>query len=127
MDDEDGVREIIGRTLSGMGHTVELAQDGQMAIELCKAAGLQGRGFDVVILDLTIRGGMGGRETLQELLKIDPRIKAIAMSGYALDPVILAPERHGFKGVLTKPFDAGKMRENLARILYNSTVRKTAP
>lgn len=127
MDDEEGVREIVGLTLLGMGHTVELARDGQMAIEVYKTAKLQGRGFDVVILDLTIREGMGGRETLQELLKIDPRVKAIAMSGYALDPVIFEPERHGFKGVLTKPFDNGILRENLARMMYSSTVRETAP
>jgi CheY-like chemotaxis protein len=127
MDDEAGVREVVGRTLSGMGHEVALAQDGQMAIGVYKTAKLQGRCFDVMILDLMIREGMGGRETLQELLKIDPRVKAIAMSGYALDPVILEPERHGFKGVLTKPFDMGKLQENLSRVMYSSTASKTAP
>ena len=127
MDDEAGVREIVGLTLSEMGHTVELAQDGQAVIEVYKTAKLQGRGFDVVILDLTVREGMGGRETLQELLKLDPRVKAIAMSGYALDPVILEPERHGFKGVLTKPFDMGKLHKNLDQVMYNSKVSKTAP
>ena len=125
MDDEEGVREIVGLTLSGMGHTVELARDGQMAVEAYKTAVLQGRGFDAVILDLTIREGMGGRETLQELLKLDPRVKAIAMSGYALDPVILEPERHGFKGVLRKPFDVGKLQENLARVMNNITASKS--
>jgi signal transduction histidine kinase/ActR/RegA family two-component response regulator len=127
MDDEAGVREIVGLTLSEMGHTVELAEDGQAVIEVYKTAKLQGRGFDVVILDLTVREGMGGRETLQELLKLDPRVKAIAMSGYALDPVILEPERHGFKGVLTKPFDMGKLHKNLDQVMYNSKVSKTAP
>ena len=127
MDDEAGVREIVGLTLSEMGHTVELAEDGQAVIEVYKTAKLQGRGFDVVILDLTVREGMGGRETLQELLKLDPRVKAIAMSGYALDPVILEPERHGFKGVLTKPFDMGKLQKNLDQVMYSSKVSKTAP
>jgi CheY-like chemotaxis protein len=86
----------------------------------------QGRRFDAVILDLTIREGMGGRETLQELLKMDPRVQAIAMSGYALDAVMLEPERHGFKGVLTKPFDIGKLHENLAQVMYSSTASETA-
>ena len=127
MEDEAGGREVIGRTLSGMGHEVALARNGRMAIEVYKAAKLLGRRFDAVILDLTFREGMGGRETLQELLKIDPRVRAIAMSGYALDPVMLEPERHGFKGVLTKPFDIEKLRENLSRIMYSSTVSKPAP
>jgi len=61
------------------------------------------------------------------LLKLDPRVKAIAMSGYALDPVILEPERHGFKGVLTKPFDMGKLQKNLDQVMYSSKVSKTAP
>jgi CheY-like chemotaxis protein len=63
-----------------MGHTVELAQDGQMAIEIYKTAELQNRSFDVVILDLTIREGMGGLETRGKLLRIDPGVKAIAMA-----------------------------------------------
>ena len=127
MDDEAGVREVIGRTLSGMGHEVALAKDGRTAIEVYKTAKLLGRRFDVVVLDLTIREGIGGRETLQELLKIDPRVRAIAMSGYGLDPVMLEPERHGFKGVLTKPFDIEKLHANLSRVMYSSTASKPAP
>jgi CheY-like chemotaxis protein len=127
MDDEAGVREVVGRTLSRMGHEVVLAQDGRMAIKDYQAAKLQGRRFDVVILDLTIREGMDGRATLLELLKLDPRVKAIAMSGYVLDPVMLEPERHGFKGVLTKPFDTEKLHANLSRVMYGSTASKPAP
>ena len=80
-----------------------------------------------MILDLTIREGMGGRETLRELFKIDPHVKAIAMNGYAFDPVILEPERHGFKGVLTKPFDFGKLCENLTLVMCSSTASEAAP
>jgi len=127
MDDEVAVREVVGRTLSGMGHQVALVQAGQRAIEVYETAMLQGRPFDVVILSLTIRDGMGGRETLQELLKIDPLVKAIAMSGHALDLVMLEPARHGFKGVLTKPFDIKKLQANLSRVMSSSTARKPAP
>ncbi len=127
MDDEAGVREVVGRTLSRMGHEVTLAQDGRVAIHEYKSAKLLGRRFDVVILDLTIREGMDGRTTLLELLKLDPRVKAIAMSGYALDPVMLEPERHGFKGVLRKPFEIEKLHENLSRVMYSSTVSKPVP
>ena len=84
---------------------------------LTKARQDQGRPFDAVILDLTVRDGVGGKETIRELLKIDPAVKAIVMSGYANDPVVLEPERYGFKGVLAKPFDRYSLRMVLARVL----------
>jgi PAS domain S-box-containing protein len=117
MEDEEAVKTVVGLTLRGMGHEVELAENGQMAIENYKKAQSVGRRFDVVLLDLTVRGGMGGQETIQALLKIDPAVKAIAMSGYAHDPVILEPERHGFKGALAKPFEGGKLREIISRFM----------
>ena len=117
MDDEETVREVVGRTLAGMGHTVELAPDGQTAIEAYKNALVEGRCFDAVVLDLTIREGMGGLDSLQELLKLDPRVQAIAMSGSALDPVMQEPGRYGFRGALTKPFDSETLQEYLVRVM----------
>ena len=117
MEDEEAVKTVVGLTLRGMGHEVELAENGQMAIEVYKKARSAGRHFDVVLLDLTVRGGMGGQETIQSLLKIDPAVKAIAMSGYAQDPVILEPERHRFKGALAKPFDGDKLEEMISRVM----------
>jgi two-component system cell cycle sensor histidine kinase/response regulator CckA len=69
---------------------------------------------------LTVRGGMGGQDTLQALLRLDPTVKAIAMSGYGQDPVILEPERHGFKAALEKPFNVGELRELVSRLLGSS-------
>ena len=100
-----------------MGHEVELVEAGQQAVGAYEGAKDQGSPFDAVILDLTIRDGVGGRETIRELLKIDPAVKAIVMSGYATDPAILEPERYGFKGVLRKPFDRNSLRSVLARVL----------
>jgi len=117
MDDEKVVRKVLGLTLNGMGHEVELAEDGRAAIEAYKKANSLGRHFDVVILDLTVSGGMGGQEAIQELLKMDPDVKAIAMSGYLDSPVILEPERHGFKGAMPKPFDVDTLQEILARVM----------
>jgi two-component system cell cycle sensor histidine kinase/response regulator CckA len=127
MDDEEAVKKVIALTLWGMGHEVELAEDGQRAIEVYKKAKSLGRHFDAMILDLTVRGGMGGQETLQALLKLDPAVKAIAMSGYVNDPVILEPDRHGFKGTLAKPFDVGKLQEMLSRVMGSSSDSKDAP
>jgi CheY-like chemotaxis protein len=127
MDDEEGVREVLGQTLEGMGHSAEMAEDGQKAIEFYKQAKRLGRPFDVVLLDLTIREGMGGQEAIQALLEIDPEVKAIAMSGYIDSPVILEPGRHGFKAALEKPFDAGKLQEILSLVISSPSGGKPAP
>jgi two-component system, cell cycle sensor histidine kinase and response regulator CckA len=117
MDDEPGLRRVIGLLLERMGHAVELVEDGERAIEVYGQAKGQGRPFDVVILDLTNRSGVGGLEAIQALLTMDPGVKAIVMSGYAADPVVVEPERYGFKGVLTKPFDSDKLQETLSSVM----------
>jgi CheY-like chemotaxis protein len=117
MDDDDAVREILGVTLQQMGHEVATARDGQMAVEIYGKAHRVGRPFDTVILDLTVSGGMGGRETIQALLQLDPMVKAIVMSGYGHDRVILEHDRYGFKGALTKPFDPEELEEILNRVM----------
>jgi CheY-like chemotaxis protein len=117
MDDEEGVRKILGLTLGGMGHAVELAVDGRAAVEIFKTANCLGRDFDVVILDLTVREGMGGLEAIQALLEIDPNVKAVAMSGYVDSPVILEPARYGFKCAMPKPFDRETLLEALSRVM----------
>jgi two-component system cell cycle sensor histidine kinase/response regulator CckA len=127
MDDEEGVREVLRQTLEGMGQSAEMVEDGEKAIAVFRKAKTLGHPFDVALLDLTIREGMGGQETIQALLKIDPKVKAIAMSGYIDSPVILEPGRHGFKAALEKPFDAGKLQEILFRVMDSSPGGKAAP
>jgi two-component system cell cycle sensor histidine kinase/response regulator CckA len=127
MDDEEAVRRVVGLTLRRMGHEVELVEDGQTAVEVYKKAKSRGRHFDVVILDLMVPGRMGGREAIQALLQIDPAVKAVVMSGYANDPVVLEHDRYGFKGALTKPFNLGQLREILSRVLGSSPASKAAP
>jgi DNA-binding NtrC family response regulator len=77
----------------------------------------QGNPFDIVILDLTIRDGMGGLDTLQALLKIDPAVVAVVMSGYSDDPAVLDPARYGFKGSLVKPFGGNDLQSSISRTL----------
>jgi len=117
MDDEPQLRKIIGTTLQRMGHEVELVDDGLSAIEAYKNAKAQARPFDAVILDLLVPGGMGGEETMQSLLRIDPGVKGIVMSGYSNEPVILEYYKYGFEGALTKSFDRDKLNEILSRVL----------
>lgn len=119
MEDEEDVRKILGATLRRMGHEVELAQEGQSAVDMYGDSKEMGRPFDAVILDLTVRAGMGGSKTMEILLRMDPEVNAIVMSGYASDPVILEYERHGFKGALVKPFDMAKLQDLVAQVLGN--------
>ncbi len=105
MDDEKGVREVSGRMLSYIGYDdVEFASGGAEAVMLYKAAMESGRPFSLVILDLTIPGGMGGKEAIRHLLEIDPGVKAIVSSGYAEESVMAEYKKYGFCGMVAKPY-----------------------
>jgi CheY-like chemotaxis protein len=107
----------VGATLRRLGHDVEPVADGRGAVEAYQQAIARGQPFDLVLLDLTVRAGTGGKEAIELLFKLDPDVKAIVMSGYANDPVLLEPERYGFRDVLVKPFDTASLRKALARVL----------
>jgi len=103
MDDEEGVRKVSKKRLSVLGYESELAKDGAQAIELYKKAMDSGQPFDAVILDLTVEVGMGGKEAIKFLQKINPQVKAIVSSGYSNDPVMTNFRAYGFTGALPKP------------------------
>jgi CheY-like chemotaxis protein len=124
MDDDESVRKVIGLTLRRMGNEVEMAPDGKSAIDLYRKAKETGRPFDLVFLDLTIRAGMGGLETMVALRRLDPGVKGIVMSGYSEDTTVREPRKHGFAGVLSKPFDRGKLKEVIARVMGTQRERK---
>lgn len=117
MDDEEMVRDVSGEMLKILGYDVEFAKEGKEAVELYKAAMGEGRRFDAVILDLTVPGGMGGKETLQRLLEIDPGIKAIVSSGYSQDPIMSDFRKFGFCGVIAKPYMVSEFSSIVSRIL----------
>lgn len=117
MDDEENVRELTQALLQHFGYDVDLAEDGESALALYAQKKQEGRPFDIVLLDLTVRRGMGGHEAFGEMFKIDPEVKAIVMSGYSSDPVIMDYERYGFKGALAKPYQAGDLRREIIRII----------
>lgn len=104
MDDEEMVREIIGTMAAHLGYESESAADGVEAIELYQRARESHHPFDAVIMDLTIPNGMGGKETIEKLLEIDPQIKAIVSSGYCDDPVMGHYKDYGFSGAIKKPY-----------------------
>ncbi len=104
MDDEPSIRVAASRMLERFGFEPETSCDGKEAVEKFRSAHTEGTPFSLVIMDLTVPGGMGGVEALAEMQKIDPAVRAIVSSGYSSDAVMGNYERHGFRGVLTKPY-----------------------
>jgi PAS domain S-box-containing protein len=117
MDDEKIVRDAAGEILQYLGYDVKCADDGEKAVALYETALQEGVPFDAVIMDLTIPGGMGGKEAIQELLKIDPEVKAVVSSGYSNDPVMANYRAYGFKGVVAKPYAIEELSETLHEVL----------
>ena len=117
MDDQEPILKMVERMLKRMGYKTSLALDGEQAIEMYKESQSSGSIFDLVILDLTVPGGLGGTKTLTELLKIDPKVKAIASSGYSNDPIMANFEDYGFCGVIPKPYTKNQLAEVLNNCL----------
>ena len=117
MDDEDAIQQLLQRALTEVGYEVLLTGDGEEAIEQYARARETGEPFDAVILDLTVPGKMGGRETIKKLLEIDPEVRAIASSGYSTDPVISDFRNYGFSGVVAKPYRISELREALREVV----------
>ena len=113
MDDEKMIRDVAGMMLQQIGYTVDYAKDGYEAIEKYKKAQESGNGFNAVIMDLTIPGSLGGKETIQKLLEIDSNIKAVVSSGYSNDPIMADYHKYGFTGVIRKPYKIGELRKVL--------------
>lgn len=117
MDDEDMVRLVTGKMLYQLGYTAEFVKNGDEAIKVYKKAKKSSNGFDAVIIDLTIPGGMGGKETIKKLIDFDPQVKAIVASGYAHDPVMSEYKDYGFCGAVPKPFTIEELGNLLQSIL----------
>jgi len=113
MDDEELILKVTRELLSHFGYEVTCTKNGEEALEAYEQARQNDRPFAVVIMDLTIPFGMGGKETIIRLRALDPTVKAIVSSGYSTDPIMAEPHRYGFNAVATKPY---KVEELLAVI-----------
>jgi signal transduction histidine kinase/CheY-like chemotaxis protein len=119
LDDDEDMRKTTGDMLMRMGYTVDYAGEGNEAIARYQQAREAGRPFAAVILDLTVPGGMGGKEAIGKLLAIDPAVRAIVSSGYSEDPVMADFRAYGFRGVAIKPYRIRELSEVVAAVIGN--------
>jgi len=117
MDDEEMIRSLVERVLSKSGYEVVLAKDGEEAVLLYKETMDADAAIDLIILDLTIPGGMGGRDAVKEIHKINPEAKVIVASGYSNDPVMSDFNKYGFCDAVAKPFQLRKLKECVSKAL----------
>ncbi len=117
MDDDRMLREIAEAMLEILGYESEFAKDGAESIELYRKAKESEKPYDAVILDLTIPGGMGGKEAVEKILELDPQLKAIVCSGYSDGPVMSNYREYGFIGKIAKPFDLNTLGKALNEVL----------
>jgi CheY-like chemotaxis protein len=116
MDDEEDIQDVLGKMLEHLGFVVDFADEGQKAIELYTRAVQEGNPYVTTILDLTIPGGMGGKETLRLIKDFDPEAKVIVSSGYSNDPVMAHASQFGFSGFIAKPYNLLDLSKVLSQI-----------
>ena len=117
MDDESIVRKMLKQMLLHSGHDVLIAENGHQAIGLYNEYVNSNRIIDIIIMDLTIPGGMGGKETVQEILKINPDAKVVVASGYSNNPIMANYQKHGFIASITKPFQLSELNKLINTVL----------
>ncbi|MCF7803414.1 MAG: response regulator [Candidatus Marinimicrobia bacterium] len=119
MDDEDAVRQVVRDMLEILGYKVITAKNGEEAVTSYQEAMENENTFDAVILDLTIQGGMGGKETIEKLQEIDPDVRAIVSSGYSNNPIMANYEEYGFRGMVPKPYKLNEMQTVLRKVVQS--------
>ena len=117
MDDEEALRKLVEAVLTTLGYEVQTAGDGDKAIVLFENAKACGRGFDAVLLDLTVSGGMGGLEAAARLKELDPSVKLIVSSGYSDAPVLSDLRKYGFDDSIEKPWTVARVSDVVRRVL----------
>jgi len=117
VDDEQIIRASASEALTRLGYDVKLAAEGVEGARMYEQAMKAGRAFDVVLLDLTIPGGMGGKDAVRELLRIDPNARVIASSGYSNDPVMADYGAYGFREVIVKPYRIDDLSEVIHKVI----------
>ncbi|HAF02528.1 MAG TPA: hybrid sensor histidine kinase/response regulator, partial [Spartobacteria bacterium] len=122
VDDEEAIRMLVHFTLTHLGYQVMQAETALQGVNLYREKFAAGERFDAVILDLTLPGGMGGKEALKKLIEIDPTVNAIVSSGYATDATMSRYHDFGFRGVIAKPYEASELGKTVHDVISTSHV-----
>ncbi|MCL5022517.1 MAG: response regulator [Nitrospirae bacterium] len=117
MDDEEIILRVSCRMLETLGYKVEIASEGEEAVGKYTSAMKAGEPFDAVILDLTVKGGTGGREAIRKMIETDPEVRAILSSGYVDDPGTEDYRALGFKASLAKPYQIEELDRTLSLVM----------
>jgi CheY-like chemotaxis protein len=117
MDDEEMVLNVGCTMLRRIGYEVTAVADGEAAVLEYTRARREGRPYSLVILDLTVPGGMGGRQALEQMLRLDPAVRAIVSSGYSNDTVLSNYQAYGFRGMVSKPYQIADLAHATDRVL----------
>ena len=123
VDDEEAIRTLVEFTLTHLGYKVCSAATALEGVELYRQKLQAGERFDCVILDLTLPGGMGGRDALKLLLEIDPSVNAIVSSGYAMDATMSHYQDFGFRGVISKPYEAAELGRTVREVIESGRIK----
>lgn len=126
MDHEKAVRRVALMMLNSLGVGAEGADSGEEAVRMVAESRDAGRPFDLLIMDLTVPGGMGGRDAIVELKKIDPAVRAIVSSGYSTDPVMSRYETYGFSAVMAKPYNLQELQRAIQQALSSGSAEDSA-
>ena len=122
VDDEEAIRALVEFTLERLGYDVTQAASALEGVNIYREKLEAGERFDAVILDLTLPGGMGGKEALKKLIEIDPTVNAIVSSGYAMDATMSRYQDYGFRGVIAKPYEAAELGKIVHEVIASSHI-----
>src|SRR3989304_2542869 len=127
MDDEEIIRRLAGDMLNYLGYQSDIAANGEEAIGKFQEARDSGEPYDLIIMDLTIPGAMGGKEAIERLLRIDPGVKAIVSSGYSNDPILANYRKYGFSGVVKKPYRIAELSQIVYEVITTTSTPRMTP
>jgi CheY-like chemotaxis protein len=122
MDDDPEIRRLVLAMLNRLGYEATAVADGTSVVTEYRRQLHSTSAYDIVILDLTIPGGMGGCEAMAQLLRVDPDVRAVVSSGYSNDEVMADFRKYGFSGMVVKPYQTASLANALSQLVSRAEV-----
>lgn len=126
MDDQIMIMNTLGKMLTFLGYKPTLTSCGEEAVKVYKIALEENNPFDLVLMDLTVQGGMGGDEAVRKMLEIDPHVCAIVSSGYSTHPIMADYTNYGFQNVICKPYTIKNLSEVISETIAKNKKKRIA-